>query len=455
MNTTISVSSGDAGPSWSTISLQIGLIIFLTLLNAMFSATEMAMVSLDKSKLDADADEGDAKAKKILKLLSDPSKFLSTIQLSITLAGFFSSASAATGISRILGTHLEDLGLPSAYTLSTIVITLILSYLTIVFGELVPKRAAMANPEAFARSIIGPVSVLSVILSPVVKLLSASTNGVLKLMGLDTEGVEERVTLNDIKSLVQVGQQQGLINRVESEMINSVITFDDKYAEDIMTARPDVFMIEVDQDPNEYIDEMMNLKYSRIPVYKDEVDNIIGVLYIKDYLLASYKVGFENVDLEKILRPAFFVPERKNINELFNEMQSDNKHMALLIDEYGGFAGIVTMEDLIEEIVGDIDDEYDQDIPELIKIDENHFICEGSLSIKEFNYHTGLEIDEDTEDFDTLAGLIIFTLGRIPNDGERPFLEFDDMRAYVLLIEEKRIKKVRIELIEKEESEEK
>lgn len=437
----------DAGPDGSRLAWQLATIIILTLVNAFFSAAEMAMVSLDKTRLEEDEKNGDPKARKILQLLNDPSRFLSTIQVCITLAGFFNSASAAVGISRLLGNWFVSLNIPSAYTVATVVITLLLSYLTIVFGELVPKRVALQGAEKFARFSIGPLRVASFLLAPFVKLLSASTNAVLRIMRVPTENVEERVTINDIRSIVQVGQAQGLINPVESEMINSVIGFDDKYAEEIMTPRTEVFMIEANEPHSEYIDEMLNLRYSRIPVYEDEVDNIIGVLYVKDYLLESYKVGFEDVQLKNILRPAYFVPERKNINELFNELQQDNRHMAILIDEYGGFSGIVTMEDLIEEIVGDIDDEYDHDEPEIIRIDDTRFRAKGTLSIKELNFNTGTNIDEETEDYDTLGGLIIFLLGHIPEDGERPYIEFENMKIRVEEIEGKRVQSALIEVL--------
>lgn len=437
-----------ASESGGRLFTQLILTVFLILINAFFAASEMAMVSLDAAKLRESAEDGDGKAKKILRLLADPSRFLSTIQVCITLAGFFNSASAATGISVLLGNRFEAFGLPSAQVIATVVITILLSFITIVFGELVPKRMALQNAPKFAYGAIGVLTVAARVLHPVVSLLTAVTNGLLKLMGISIDEVEERITLSDIKSLVQVGQSQGLINTVEGEMIKSIITFDDKYAEEIMTPRTEVFTIDADDDYTEYIEEMLTLRYSRIPVYEDDVDNIIGVLYIKDYLLASYQNGFANVDLRKILRPAYFVPERKNINELFNELQDENRHMAILIDEYGGFSGVVTMEDLIEEIVGDIDDEYDHDIPEIQKIDDRTFAALGTLSIKELNFNTGSEIDEESEDYDTLGGLVLFLLGRIPNDGERPFLEYGGLRMHIGKVENKRIQEVFIECCE-------
>lgn len=426
------------------LASQIFVIILLTAINAFFSAAEMAMVSVNKNRLDEQAEDGDKKARMILDVLSDQSRFLSTIQVCITLAGFFNSASAATGIGQLLGGILASFGIPYAEGISTFVITIILSYITIVFGELVPKRVALHSSEKFAKAGIGVIAFFSKFLRFFVNLLSMSTNAVLRILGIPIEGVEEKVTIEEIRSLVQVGQDQGVINPVESEMIHSVIEFDDKYAEEIMTARTEVFMIDATEPLSDYIDEMLTLKYSRIPVYEEEVDDIIGVLYIKDYMLEAYKVGFDNVDVRKIMRPAYFVPERKNINELFNELQTNHRHMALLIDEYGGFSGLVTMEDLIEEIVGDIDDEYDHDEPELRKIDDHHYVAKGSISIKELNSKIGTDIDEETDDYDTLGGLIIFELGYIPGDGDQPTVLLDHLKFKVEKIEDKRVQIVRI-----------
>lgn len=436
--------ASDPGSDGTSLIIQLVIILLLILVNAFFAASEMALVNIDVPKQKEKAEEGNKKAKKILSLMDDPSRFLSVIQICITLAGFFNSASAATGISVYLGDFFQSIGLPNAQGISTIVITLLLSFLTIVFGELVPKRLALQDPERFSYFAINVLWIASKILGPIVSLLSAITNGFLKLLGVPTDNVEEQVTMSDIKSIVQVGQSQGLINTVESAMIHSVISFDDKFAEEIMTPRTEVFAIDASDDYMEYIDQLLTARYSRIPVYEDEIDNIIGVLYIKDYFQAAYKQGFGGVDIKAIIRPAYFVPERKNINELFNELQQDNRHMAILIDEYGGFSGIVTMEDLIEEIVGDIDDEYDHDEPEIEKINAYTYYAKGTLSIKELNFNIGSEINEETEDFDTLGGLLFFLMGRIPDDDETPFIVYDGIYFNIEQIENKRIQWVKI-----------
>ena len=279
-----------------------------------------------------------------------------------------------------------------------------------------------------------------------------STNTVLRLFGISTEGVEEKVTLEEIRSIVEVGQEQGIINPSEKEMIDSVIGFDDKLAEEIMTARTEVFMIDLNDPLEEYITEMLELKYSRIPVYKDDLDNIQGILYLKDVLKEAYHVGFDKIDINKILRPAYFIPERKNVNALFNDLQANRQHMAILIDEYGGFSGIVTMEDLIEEIMGDIDDEYDHDEPELKKIDDYTYIAKGAISIKDLNYNLGIKLDEDSENYDTLGGLLLDLLGYIPEDGDKQLVEYENIQFHIEEVSEKRIQLVRIVLENEEEN---
>ena len=440
--------------SGAPITGQLLLILILTVLNAFFAASEMAMVSADKKKINIQAEEGNLKAQMLLKLLKEPSRFLSTIQVGITFASFFSSASAAVGISGQLGGVLARIGVPFPKDVAFVSVTIILSYITLVFGELVPKRIALQNAEKFSMFAIRFVNIVAKIMGPFVTFLSFSTNIIMRILGVSTEGVEEKITLEEIRSMVEVGQEQGVINSVEREMINSVIGFDDKLAEEIMTARTEVFMIDLEDPIEEYLGEMLELKYSRIPVYEGDVDDILGILYIKDFLLEAYKVGFKNVNIKKILRPAYFIPERKNINDLFNELQDKRKHMAVLIDEYGGFSGVVTMEDLIEEIVGDIDDEYDHDEPDIKKIDDKNFIAKGAISIKELNSNLATRLDEDSEDYDTLGGFLIAMIGYIPDDGDKVVLKYENIDFHIEEINEKRVQIVRIILNETADNQE-
>lgn len=441
----------DSGPE---VYFQIIILIVLTLVNAFFAASEMAIVSMDKKKLSALAEQDDRRAKKVINLLQEPSRFLSTIQVGITFAGFFTSASAAVGLSYKFGNFLGNLGVPFPQKTSFVFITILLAFISLVFGELVPKRIALQNSEKFALASVGMINIVYKIMKPFVFMLSVFTNGVLKILGISTEGVEEKVTLEEIKSIVEVGQEQGVINPTERQMIDSVIGFDDILAEEVMTARTEVFMLDI-EEPHEDFKTFMEMRYSRIPVYEGDIDNIIGILYLKDFFLEAYKIGFENVDIRKILRPAYFIPERKNINDLFIELKNSRNQMAVLIDEYGGFTGIVTMEDLIEEVMGEIDDEYDKKThPAIKKIDDRHFIATGACEIEEVNEVCGLKLDEETEDYDTLGGMLMFLLGYIPNDGEQITIENEGVIYKILSINEHRVKKVRITLPVQEEIQE-
>ena len=437
----------DSGPE---VYFQIIILILLTLVNAFFAASEMAIVSMDKKKLLTLSEQGDKRAIKVEKLLKEPSKFLSTIQVGITFAGFFTSASAAVGLSHKFGNFLENLSVPFAYRVSFVLITVILEFFSLVFGELVPKRIALQNAEKFALFSVGTINFVYKIMSPFVYLLSLSTNVILKIFSIPTSGVEAKVTLEEIKSIVEVGQEQGIINPTEREMIDGVISFDDVLAEEVMTARTEVFMIDIDE-PDKDFETLMQMRYSRVPVYEGDIDNIIGILYIKDFFLEAYKVGFKNVNIRSILRPAYFIPERKNINDLFLELKNSRNQMAVLIDEYGGFTGIVTMEDLIEEVMGEIDDEYDKKTnPAIKKIDDRHFIATGACEIEDVNNACNLKLDENSEDYDTLGGMLMYLLGYIPNDGEKLTIEDNGVVYNILSIYEHRVKKVRIVLPKEE-----
>lgn len=434
----------DSGPS---VYYRIIILIILVLINAFFAASEISLVSVDKKNIKEESKRGNKKADLLLKLLKEPSRYLATIRVGITLSSFLLSALSAISLSGRFSVYLKTLGLYYTDKISIIIITIVLSFIRLVFGELVPKRIALQNTQKFALKVIKPVYFISKIMKPFVSLLSITTNTILKILKIPVTGVEEKVTLEEIRTVIQVGQEQGIINPSEREMIDSIIKFDDKFAEEIMTARTEVFMIDINTPVNEYIDEMLELKYSRIPIYDEYIDNIIGVLYIKDYLLESYKVGFENVDIKKIMKPAYFIPESKNINDLFLELQSNRMHFAILIDEYGGFSGIVTMEDLIEEIVGDIDDEYDHDEPDLKKVDDYTYYARGSISIKELNSALNTKFDEFNDDYDTLAGLLIYKLGYIPCNKDKKSIKINNIIFNILEIEDKKIEKVKIKII--------
>ena len=399
-----------------SLILQFIIIIVLTGINAFFSSAEMAIVSINRNKLKILVEEGNKKAIMLENLMKEPSKFLSTIQVGITLASFFASASAATGLSQYLSIYLGKLKIPYSSHISMILITFLLSYITLVFGELIPKRIALRSSEKTALASVGIIVMVSKIFSPFVKFLTFSTNVILTVLKMKEDNIEEKVSKEELRSLVEVGREHGIINEVEKEMIENIIEFDEKVAREIMIPRTKVFLI----DKNISVDELFEKKevevYSRIPVYEDEADNIVGILFMKDLMIEAYRKGFQNVKLPEIIQEAYFVPETKNVNELFNEMQAEKKHIAILIDEYGGFSGIVTLEDLIEEVMGNIADEFDADDSSIKKLAANKYFINGELSLNDLNDYFHIELE--SKHYDTLSGLLIEHMGYIPEDDE-------------------------------------
>lgn len=437
--------------SESNILLQILFLAFLTLVNAFFASAEMAVVSVNKNKIKILAENGNSSAKLVEKLMEDSTSFLSTIQVAITFAGYFQSASAATGISKHLGAYLSTKGILYPDTVAVILITFLLSYLTLVFGELVPKRIALQKAESISLFVVKPVYYVSKILAPFIKFLSFSTNLVLNIFGMTYKNLEEDVSEEEIKALVETASEKGVFNDIEKDMINSIFSFDDITAKDIMVSRKDTYKIDIDEPLENYIDEMIETYYSRIPVYKNEIDNIIGVLYIKDLFAEARRVGFSNIDILPILQPPYFVPEMKNIDSLFRDMQKTRTHIAILIDEYGGFSGIVTIEDLVEQVMGEINDEYDDEENDIVKISDDKFYLKGTAEIREINKIADIFIDN--ENYDTISGFLIEKLGYVPKIHEHPIIKINNLIFKIESTSENRIEKV-ILIIDKTESEE-
>ena len=416
---------------------QIIVLAILILINAFFAATEIAFISLNDAKIEKQAKEGNKKAKQIKKMLREPSKFLATIQIGITLAGFLSSAFAADAFADDLAPMLQNLvplGLTAWRNISIILITIILSYFSLIFGELVPKRLAMRNSEKIAFGTIGIIRTISIITAPFVKLLTASTNGVSKLFGISGTD-EETVTEEEIRMMVDVGEEKGSIKEEERELINNVFEFNDKVVSEIMIHRKDIYAIDINSDIDNILKELDEYKYSRIPVYEENIDNIVGMLFIKDLLANVNKK--EKVKIAKIIREPYFVSENKPIDELFRDLQKNKHQLAIVLDEYGGTAGLVTMEDIIEELVGNIFDEYDEEEKEFEKIDDNTFLISGSVSIHDLRKILVVEIPEG--EYDTLSGYLIELLGRIPSDDEKPVIETKRVTYKIEDYEEKRI----------------
>lgn len=429
-------------PEPERLMLQLTLIFVLTLVNAFFASAEMAMVSVNKTKIKKLSQANNSKAKLLEKLMEEPSKFLATIQVGITLAGFLSSASAATGIASQLSTTIN---VHYAKEISMLVVTIILSYFTLVFGELIPKRIALEKAEQIALFSAKPIYFVSIFTKPFIKILSLSTGTILKLMGYKDEAMEDKVSEEEIRSLISQSEENGFIEKDEKDMIESIFEFNDKLSKEIMTPRKDTFLINIDDDIKQNIDRLLNQQYSRIPIYEDTIDNIIGILHIKDLLIEANNVGFENVNIRKIMNKPYFVPKTKKANELFKVLQANRIHMALLIDEYGGFSGIVTMEDLIEEIMGDIEDEYDLEESDIIKVDDKTFIVDCSIPLYEFNEKFNLKLQEG--EYDTLNGYIINKLGEIPQKNEDVEIKEEKINIKVIKTNNKKIENVRVSYV--------
>ena len=421
--------------------IQIIVLILLIALNAYFAASEIAFISLNDAKIEKDAKEGNKKAKQIYKMIREPSKFLATIQIGITLAGFLSSAFASETFADELAPLLNNvfpIGIKIWHTISIILITMILSYFTLVFGELVPKRVAMKNYEKIAYGTVNVIRGKSFFTLPFVKLLTASTNFVSKIFGVSSKD-EETVTEEEIRMMVDVGEEKGAIEEEERELINNVFEFNDKVVSEVMIHRTEIFAIDVKSNISDILSEIDDFKYSRIPVYEENIDDIKGILYTKDIIkfLKKQKDG----KVKNVMREAYFVSETKPINELFRDLQRNKKQIAVVVDEYGGTSGIITMEDILEELVGNIFDEYDEIELEYEKIDDNTYLINGSVSIYDLKKILGVEIPEG--DYDTLSGYLIELMGRIPLDDEKPVIETPKVTYKIEEYEDKRIIKVK------------
>ncbi len=435
---------------------QIIIILILTTINALFAAAELAIVSSKNTKIKILAEKGNKNAILFQKLLKEPTKFLSSIQVAITFAGFLSSASAATSLSTYMTDFLNMLKIPYAAQTSVIIITILLSIFILLFGELIPKRIAMVNPEKIALALIPMVNFIYIIFRPIVVILSFTTNLILKLLGISRTLTEQQVSEEEIKANIYMGTKQGLLEDEDSKMIMSIFDFDDEIVSKIMVPRNETYMININDLDKETLKETVSVGYSRIPVYEDREDNVIGMLYIKDLLKYSLEdIEFPLEKVREILRKPFIVPESKKINKLLKEMQKTKKHIAIVTDEFGGVIGIATIEDIIEEIVGDINDEYDdeQDIPKLDKKNENIFIIDGRGELDQINEKLGLNLKSEISE--TIGGLFIELLP-----------EENDTKSYKTIYNENinltgfnftgnRVNTVQIEILDKKNNENK
>ncbi|EAE8346743.1 HlyC/CorC family transporter [Listeria monocytogenes] len=428
-------------PESQQIILQLILIVVLTMLNAFFASAEMALVSLNKNRVKSQAETGDKKAVMLAKLVDDPSKFLATIQVGITLAGFFSSASAATSIA----TRLESVfgGSSFAKELSIIVVTIVLSYITLVFGELYPKRLALQKSEKIARVSVRPIMAVGVVLRPFVKFLSFSTDILVKLTRMEKNTDNEKMTREEMQLLIETGRRDGVIEVEELQMLRGVFEMDNKYAREVMVPRTDAFMIDAETESEELCDALLSENFSRVPVYTGDQDSVLGILHMKDFFAEARKSGFENIDVKSLVKDAYFAQETMFIDDLLKNMQRTRNQMAILMDEYGGVAGIVTVEDLLEEIVGEIDDENDVFSDEVKKIDETTFIVEGRMPLDDFNKMFHVELP--SRGVDTVAGFVLTLTGTIPEENDKVVVEYGTLRFTVEEMNDARLVSVRVE----------
>jgi len=412
----------------------------------------MALVSINDNKIKHMADEGHKQAIKVHKLLSEPSRFLATIQIGITLAGFLASAFAAGSYANSLVRLLVELGVDldvaTLRTISTIIITIILSYFTLVLGELVPKRLALQKAEAISFFVVTPLSWLAKLTSPFVKFLTISTNVIVRMFGLDPNVEDENVTEEEIRLMVDVGQERGTIQETEKEMINNIFEFDNKVVSEIMTHRTNIVAIPIQSTMREIIKFVNEEKYTRFPVYEENIDNIIGTFHVKDLFEFIEKGDIESFQLKDHIREPFFILESTRIDRVFEDMKINKIHMAIVIDEYGGTEGILTMEDLIEEIVGNIFDEYDEQEMELVDIeviDDKTFIIGGTTDLDVLEGILNIEFPADG--YETISGFLIGQLGYIPSTDEQPMIKYENVLFKVEEMSERRITKIKANII--------
>ncbi len=435
----------EAGPYFN---VQTAIVILLLLfLNGVIVAIHTGLISLNSEKLRELEEAGNVRARYLLGIIGDQGRLnqsFEMIDLVFTLV-------IMTYFIRRMRLYFHD-GYSARINQTTFIIISIILFvlIKIIFIDKIPKRIGVRKAMELSMGSSLLTRFILWITKPFVKLTNAVTNLFMNIFGVEAGEVEKEVTSEQIKSIVQVGENQGIIRPMESKMIHSIMGFDDLIAEEIMTARTDVFMIDVNDEDKEFLEEFTKVKHSRIPVYEDDVDNILGILYTKDYLLEATRVGIRNVHLKSLIKPAYFAPDKIETDKLFSDMQKKHIHMAVLIDEYGGFSGVVTIDDLLEEIVGDLD-EGTTTGPEFRENRKGVYVVKASMSTKDLNEKIPIELDEDNENFDSLGGFIIDKLGYIPEQGENVTLTHNGYEIKILYIEDNRIKACRIRKLKEQE----
>ncbi|MFW7431971.1 hemolysin family protein [Vagococcus carniphilus] len=436
----------NADPDSQSILINVIVLVVLTLLNAFFAAAEMAVVSVNKSRVEQKAGEGDKASVKLLRLINDSGMFLSTIQVGITLVNILAGASLANSFAKKLAPLFGDV--TWAKQASQLIVLILLTYISIVFGELYPKRIALNKSEEVAKFALGPIKVLGFVMKPFVWLLSASTNLLSRITPMTFDDESDKMTREEMAYMLT---NEGVLDSDELEMVQGIFDLDTTLAREVMVPRTEAFMIDIHDSATENIDKVLSNNFSRIPVYDDDKDKVIGILHLKNLLKEARKTGFENVDLLKVIHEPLFVPETIFIDDLLVELKRTQNHMAILLDEYGGVVGLVTFEDLLEEIVGEIDDESDElTIEELYtQIGEDEYIIQARMPIDDFNEH--FETTLDMNDVDTMAGYVITALGVIPEMNETLSIDVENVTLTTHKVEGTRLIEIKVKVHEKEE----
>ncbi|MCC9938206.1 HlyC/CorC family transporter, partial [Streptococcus agalactiae] len=427
--------------------------LILTLFNAFFSASEMALVSLNRSKVEQKAEEGDKRYRRLLDVLENPNNFLSTIQVGITFISLLQGASLSASLGHVISGWLGNSA--TARTAGSIIALIFLTYVSIVLGELYPKRIAMNLKDRLAIVSAPIIIFLGKIVSPFVWLLSASTNLLSRITPMTFDDADEKMTRDEIEYMLTNSEET--LDAEEIEMLQGIFSLDEMMAREVMVPRTDAFMIDINNDAQSNIEGILSQNFSRVPVYDDDKDRVVGVLHTKRLLEAGFKTGFDTIDLRKILQEPLFVPETIFVDDLLKALRNTQNQMAILLDEYGGVAGLVTLEDLLEEIVGEIDDETDTAEQFVREIDENIYIVLGTMTLNEFNDYFETELESD--DVDTIAGYYLTGVGSIPNQEEKVAYEVDSKDKRITLINDKvkdgRITKLKVLLSDIEQNIEK
>ena len=438
-------------PSSQDLLLQFVLLVVLTFLNAFFSATEMAMVSLSRSRVEQKAEEGDKRYIRLLKVLENPNHFLSTIQVGITLITILSGAKLADSLGELIASWMENS--ETAYAVASFLSLAFLTYVSIVFGELYPKRIALNLKDALAIRTVPFIIALGKIVSPFVWMLSASTNLLSRLTPMTFDDADEKMTRDEIEYMLTNSEET--LDADEIEMLQGIFSLDELMAREVMVPRTDAFMVDIQDDTQTIIESILKQNFSRIPVYDNDKDNVIGLIHTKSLLKAGFTDGFDNIVLRKILQEPLFVPETIFVDALLKELRNSQRQMAILLDEYGGMAGLVTLEDLLEEIVGEIDDETDRAEVYVYTISENTYIVQGTMTLNDFNDYFDVELESD--DVDTIAGYYLTGVGTIPTS-EKLSYELDSGNKHIILTNDKvkngRVTKVKVQIQEVEVEEE-